>query len=168
MIVLEFLTSKMAMMIAAIIILTSVLAVFTMMREDANDLKLRNCADTISSSINSMNSINGETRELITFQKGKEGIYLEPEVDGRGYEIRITRYKVMIKQEDNVFIEQFITAVHLWEPEKTAYDLMEFQDNDDRNPQLNIISKEDIVIERKLINLQGENGYMTFVYRLQD
>jgi hypothetical protein len=151
MIMLEFLTSKMAMMI-----------------EDANDLKLRNCADTISSSINSMNSINGETRELITFQKGKEGIYLEPEVDGRGYEIRITRYKVMIKQEDNVFIEQFITAVHLWEPEKTAYDLMEFQDNDDRNPQLNIISKEDIVIERKLINLQGENGYMTFVYRLQD
>ncbi len=161
---LEFITSKIAMMMAAIIILTSVLAVFTLIREDANDIQLRNYADTISDIINDINSINGETKEIITFQKGGEGIYLEPEIDGKGYEIKIYQNRVLVRQEDASFIERFIGQVHLWEPERTAYDLNEIQDRDRENHQLKFISGKDLIIDRRLMEKEGENGYMTFVY----
>ena len=164
---LEFLTSKIAMMIAAIIILVSVLGIFTMIREDGKDLELRDVTDTISKSINNINSINGETNELITFQKGRDGIYLHPEIDGKSYEIILTQKKVMVRQGEEVFIEEFLTPVHLWKPVRNVYNLTEIQDMDEGNPQLNLMSEEDIVIERKLINIQGENGYMTFVYLLR-
>jgi hypothetical protein len=167
MIVLDFLTSRIAMMVAAVIILTSVLAVFTMIREDGRELELRNTADTISGSINEINSINGETREFITFRKGKEGVYLEPEINGKSYGITLTRNKVMIRQDDIVFIEDLMGSIHLWEPEKTSYDLAEIEEKDRGNPQMNLNAHDDYIIEKKMINLQGENGYMTFVYMLK-
>lgn len=163
---LEFLTSKIAMMMAAMIILISVMGIFTMIREDAEDLELRDVTDSISQSINDINSINGDTKELLTFQKGKDGIYLRPEIGGKDYEIILTQKKVMVRQDEEVFIEEFITSIHLWEPVNNVYNMTEIQDMDAGNPQLNFMSGEDFVIERKLINLQGENGYMTFVYLL--
>ncbi len=163
---LEFITSKIAMMMAAIIILTSILAVFTLVREDADDLRLRNHAETISDAISNMNAINGETKEIITFQKGVDGIYLKPEIDGNEYEIKIYQNRVMVRNEDASFIEKFMGQVHLWEPEGTAYDPNEIQDKDKENLQLSFISNEDIVIDRRLIEVEGENGYMTFVYLL--
>jgi hypothetical protein len=163
---LEFITSKIAMMMAAIIILTSVLAVFTMIREDAEDLKLRNTADSISDTISNINSINGETKEIITFDKDMEGIYLEPEIDGKEYEIKIYQNRVMVRQDDDIFIEKFVGKIHLWEPEDTTYDQNEIQDQDEENHKLSFLSHENLIIDRRLIELEGENGYMTFVYLL--
>jgi hypothetical protein len=164
--VLDLLTSKIAMMVAAIIILTTVLGIFTMQREDAKGLELKNIAEKISNSINSINSINGETQESLTFQKEEEGIFLEPEIDGKGYDIILTQNKVLIRQNDHVFIENFVTPIHVWDPEKTAYNSTQILNKDKENTRLEFTSGEDFVILRKMVELDGEKGYMTFVYLL--
>lgn len=164
MILLDFITSKIAMMIAAIIILTSVLGIFSMQREDANELELRNIADKISSSVNNINTVLGETKETVTFVKGEDGIFLDPKVEGKTYEIILTQNEVIVKQEGKNFLRDFIVNIHLWEPENIVYNLTHLQNRDDENKELDFTSGEDFEIQRKSIEIDGEKGYMTFVY----
>jgi hypothetical protein len=163
----DFITSKLAMMIAAIIILTSVLGIFSMQREDAKDLELRNIVEEISQTINNLNTVSGETKETMTFRTGEQGIYLTPNVDGKPYEIVITQYEVIVKQEGKIFLRDFVMSIHLWEPENIMYNLSLLQNRDEENSQLEFVSGEDFVIHRKLMEMDGEKGYMTFVYLLQ-
>jgi hypothetical protein len=167
MILLDFITSKIAMMIAAVIILTAVLGIFTMQREDAKDLELRNIADKISQTVNGLNTVLGETKETITFTKGEDGVFLNPKVDGKTYEILITRYEVIVKHKGKNFLSDFTVNIHLWEPENIAYNLTHLQRKDEENTELEFISGTDFEIQRKLIEIDGEKGYMTFVYLLQ-
>jgi hypothetical protein len=161
--VLELLTSKIAMMVAAIVILTSVLGIFSMQREDTKELELRNITDKITVTINNMNTIMGETKEIITFKEGEDGIFLKPKVDGKTYEITITRYEVIVRQDAKTFLRNFIEDIHLWVPEKTEYNSTQIQDINKENMKLDFISGADFVIQRKLIEIDGEKGYMTFV-----
>jgi hypothetical protein len=164
MILLDFITSKIVMMIAAIIILTSVLGIFAMQREDAKELELRNITDKISGTVNNINTVLGETKETITFTKGEDGIFLNPKVEGKTYEIIITRYEVIVKQEGKIFLSDFVVNIHLWEPENIAYNLTHLQNKDEENTKLDFTSGEDFIIHRKLIEIDGEKGYTTFVY----
>jgi len=164
MIMLDFITSKIAMMIAAVIILTSVLGIFAWQREDSKALELRNIADEISNSINEFNSISGETKVNVTFEKSNEGIYLNPKVDGEDYEIIITQSEVIVRQNDRLFLRNFISSVHIWEPNSEFYDKDEIKDNDSKSPQQELRSGEDFQIYRKLVNSGEGKQYMTFVY----
>ena len=163
----ELLTSKIAMMIAAVIILTSVLGIFSMQREDAKELELRNVADEILGVINNMNTITGETKETITFKEGEDGIFVKPNVDGKTYEITITRFEVIIRQDGKTFLRNFVEDIHVWFPEKIAYTSTELQDLDKEHWILKLASGEDFVILRKMVEIGGEKGYMTFVYLLR-
>lgn len=167
MILLDFITSKIAMMIAAVIILTSVLGIFSMQREDAKELELRNVADRISGAVNNLNTVLGETSEVITFTKGEDGIFLNPKIDGKTYEIIITQNEVVVKQEGKNFLREFVVNIHTWEPENMLYNLTQLQYKDEENTKLDFRSGEDFIIQRKLIEIDGEKEYMTFVYLLQ-
>lgn len=164
---LDLLTSKIAMMVAAVVILTSVLGIFSMQMEDAKELELRNVADRISGTMDNMNTVKGETKEAITFEEGEDGVYIKPKVDGKTYEITLTRYEVIVRQEGKTFLRNFIEDIHLWIPEKFAYDSKELQNIDENNWKLNFTSGDGFTIHRKLIEIDGEKSYMTFVYLSQ-
>ena len=161
---LDFITSKIAMMIAAIIILTSALGIYALQREQTKDLKLNNIADKIAGAIENINTLQGETKVNITFDKGKEGIYIDPTVNGKNYEILISQYKIMITQEERRAISNFVIQIHLWLPLSNAYNLTEIEDIDESNRTLEFLSGEDFKIQRKLVEINGENEYRTFVY----
>lgn len=161
---LEFLTTKIAMMVAAAIILISVFGIFSMQREDAKELDLKNISHEISGAINNVNTIIGETRETVTFEEGEEGIYLKPRIEGKAYEIILTRYEVVIRQDDKTFLINLIEDIHLWFPERGIYTSSEIMDLDKEYWKLAFISGENFIIQRKLIEIDGEKGYMTFVY----
>ena len=162
--VLDFVTSKIAMMIAAIVILTSVIGIYALQREQTKDLELGNIADKIAGAIDNINNLQGETKVNVTFDKGKEGIYIEPTVNGKNYEILISQYKIIITQEKRRSISNFVISIHLWPPLSNAYNLTEIEDIDGMNRTLEFVSGEDFKIERKLVEISGENDYRTFVY----
>ncbi len=161
---LDFITSKMAMMIAAIIILTSALGIYALQREQTKDLELNNIADKIAGAIENINTLQGETKVNVTFDIGKEGIYIDPMVNGKDYEILISQYKIMITQEERRAISNFVIQIHLWPPLSNAYNLTEIEYIDESNRTLEFLSGEDFKIQRKLLEINGENEYRTFVY----
>jgi hypothetical protein len=164
MILLDFITSKIAMMVAAVVILTSVLGIFAWQREDSKDIELRNIADEISGSINEINSISGETKINITFEKSNDGIYLNPRVDGKAYKIIISQNEVIVRQNERLFLRNFINAVHIWEPDSEAYEKDEIKEKDRKSPEIELKSEENFQIYRKLVNSGEGKEYMTFVY----
>ncbi len=161
---LDFVMSKIAMMIAAIVILTSVLGFFYFQREEAKDLELENIAEKFTDAVNNINSLQGETVVNVTFDEGKEGIYVRPNVNGNNYEILMSRSNIIITQEKRRASDNFITPVHLWEPENKAYNQTQIEQKDDDNKKLEFVSGQDFKIERKFLEISGENEYMTFVY----
>lgn len=161
---LEFITSKIAMMIAAIIILTSVIGVYALQREQAKDLELQNIADKITGAIDNVNTIQGETKINVTFDRGEEGVYVKPLVNGKNYEIMITNYKVIITQSSRRATSNFLGSIHLWAPLSYSYNLTQIKDNDKANRTLEFVSGDDFKIERKSMQINGENEYGTFVY----
>lgn len=161
---LEFVTSKIAMMIAAIIILTSVIGVYALQREQAKDLELQNIADKITGAIDNVNTIQGETKIKVTFDRGKEGVYVKPLVNGKNYEIMITKFKVIITQSSRRATSNFLDSIHLWTPLSNSYNLTQIKDNDKANRTLEFVSGDDFKIERKFMQINGENEYRTFVY----
>jgi hypothetical protein len=152
------------MMIAAIVVLTSVLGVYAIQREQVKDIKLRNIADEISGIINDINSLSGETKINVTSEEGRGGIYIEPFIDGKGYEILITQYRVVTTQGNRRYSSNFIEPVHLWVPVWNTYNWTQIDEIDSSNNTLELNSGDEFIIERKLIDLKGERVYMTFVH----
>lgn len=161
---LELVTSKIAMMIAAMIILTSFLAIYALQRDSGQDLRLQNIADKIAGAIDDLNTLSGETIVNLTFERGKEGIYVKPTVEGKSYEIMISRYRVFITQESHRGISNLVGPIHLWEPLMNSFNHTNIENIDRENKTLELTSGEDFKIERKSVEISGENQYLTFVY----
>lgn len=161
---LDFVTSKIAMMIAAIIILTSVIGFYALQREQAKDMELQNIADKIAEAIHDVNIIQGETKVNVTFNRENEGVYVKPLVNGKSYETMITQNKVIITQNGKRSISNFVVSVHLWVPIFNAYNQTQIEEIDEANKTLELQAGEDFIIERKSIEVSGVNEYITFIY----
>lgn len=160
----DLLTSKLAMMIAAIVVLTSVLGIYAYQREQAKDLELRNIADKISGAIDEYNTLSGESIVTVIFDREEEGIYIQPKADGKKYDIVITKYKVIVSQETRRFYSNFVGSIHLWIPQSNSYNQTEITECDSEFKTLQLVSGDNFIIERKLLEISGESGYGTFVY----
>jgi hypothetical protein len=152
------------MMIAAIVILTSVLGIFAYQREQAKDLELRNIADKISQAIDDYYTLLGESIVNVTFDREEDGIYIQPIVDGENYDILITKYKVIISQESRRFYSNFAGSIHLWIPQTNSYNQTEIAECDSEYKILELVSGDNFKIERKLLEISNEREYGTFVY----
>jgi len=161
---LELVTSKIAMMMAAIIILASVLGIYAIQRNQAIELELKNIADKISGTIKNLNDLQGETKVIVAFDEGDGDVYVKPYIDGKRYEIMITSNKVFITQDDRHYISDFTGLIHLWVPLSNTYNQTQIQYLDDENRKLEFESGQDFEIERKFVEIGGEDKYMTFVY----
>jgi hypothetical protein len=160
----DLLTSKLAMMVAAAIILTTVLGVYAVQREHGRDLELRSIAETISGTVDEMNSVHGETKLNFTFSMEAKGRFLKSLVNGKNYEILITTREVIITQEDRHFEEDFMTPIHLWKPERNSFTAHEVESKDLECGELVFTSGKDFTIERMRIVVGGEGRFLTFVY----
>jgi hypothetical protein len=152
------------MMIAAIVILTSVIGIFAYQREQVKDLELRNIADKISKAIDEYNTLLGESKVNVTFDREEDGIYVQPKVDGKNYDILITKYKVIISQGARRFYSNFAGSIHLWIPQGSSYNHTEIQECDSEFKILQLVSGPNFKIERKLLEVDSEKEYGTFVY----
>ena len=160
----DLITSKLAMMVAAIIILTTVLGVYAVQREQGKELELMNIAETICGAIDDLNGVQGDTILNITFDRGSEGRFLEPLVGSKNYDILITSYEVVISQDGRHYEEDFMAPVHLWQPDSNSLTSSEIEDADMEQDELSLTSGTDFTIERKRVVVDEEGRFLTFVY----
>lgn len=160
----DLIITKLAMMVAAVIILGTVLGVYAIQRDQGKDLELLNIAEAISRAVDDLNSIQGDTILNITFDSDAEGRYLEPMVDGRNYDILITRWAVAVSQDHRWYGEDFIAPVHLWKPEKNSFTSSEIEKSDMEQKELAFTSGIDFTIERMRVVVGEEGRFLTFLY----
>jgi len=160
----DLVTSKLAMMVAAVIILTTVLGVYAVHREHGRDLELMNIAETICGAVDDMNAIQGDTILNITFDREREGRFIEPYIGGKGYDITITDHEVIVSQDDRHFELDFMAPVHLWKPERNSYTSLEVEEIGAEHGVLSFTSGTDFSVERARVMVGDVGRFMTFVY----
>lgn len=164
------------MIFAAVVIAGSIMGFFAWQRENFEDIQRQQTADFIAGQIDHVSSLSGDGKDLFTFDLNKEleGIYLEPEIGGNPYEIRITPNHVILDQEgEGQFISSLTRKVHLWDPlivssmdvlNDTILDRL-----DEGNVSLTFGPGRDFYVESRSLNITTayspmERVYLTFVY----
>jgi hypothetical protein len=162
---LDFVISKVAMIVAAVFILLAGIGLYQIQKDAMEDEELHNIADKIAKSVNELGALNAETKLNFTFDKYADGIYIQSTVGDDYYELRFTRDILFIRQGGRTISSNFIDSVHLWKPDKIKYSTEEMVTLDGANTDLKISSEDNILIfaERKQID-RGVLEFNTFIY----
>jgi hypothetical protein len=162
----DWLSSKFALLVAAVFILASAFSIIRIQRRSIEDLELERIAEDIASIVNSAALINGQTSIGVEFGKGSQGESFPAEVGGAPYTIKFTHTAVLIVQSSKGFLAVFIGSVHLWKPgQYSAEGARSIEEIDQSHRHLQLESGTDFVVERKLIEMEGGDEYRTFVYK---
>ena len=76
----------------------------------------------------------------------------------------ITQNRVVITQNEKRVSSSLVCAIHLWHPQSNTYNTSQIQEKDAEYNALEFLSGEDFQIQRKLLEIDKENEYSTFVY----
>ena len=163
---LDFITSRVAMIVAAVFILLAGIGLYEIQRNAMEDEEVQNIGDKIAGKINELDALNANTKVNFTFDRFSEGIYIKPTVGGEVYTINITRNLLFLKQNGRRITSNFLGVIHVWRPDKDNYNMTEFEELDAKNRYLEISSGEAVVIfaQRKQIEVSGMQEYHTFVF----
>ncbi len=113
----QWLQSKLVLMVAGIILISSVTAVFHYQLESMEREELEDRCRKITRVIDKMDKTNvDEMRQRIVFEEGSEGIYLSPQIRGDPYNIEIQTDFVRVEKDGDSVIERLKANVHLWSP----------------------------------------------------
>jgi len=157
----QWLQSKVVLILAGIILISSVTAVFHYQLESMEREELENLCGKISGVIHKMKRVDvEEMRQRITFEEDSRGIYLSPQIRGDPYTIEIRTDFVRIEKDGETAIERLQANVHLWGPgemnDTGELNQEEKSWRDSQNPSLEISSGENEIELRKVELFNGE------------
>lgn len=163
---LDFVISKVAMIVAAIFILIAGIGLWEIQNNAMEEEELQNIADDIAKMINEINAIEANTAINFTFDSDEDGIYLKPTIGDDKYKIRFFKDILFISQNDRKVSSVFVNDIHVWEAEQTKYNDTELYNLDRDNRELSIKSGGNmkIIAERTQIEVMGLMEYHTFIY----
>ncbi len=157
----QWLQSKLVLILAGIILISSVTAVFHYQLKSMEREEMENLCGKISRVIHKMDRVDvEELRQRITFDKGSEGTYLSPRIRGETYTIEIRTDFVKIEKDGETAIEGFNANVHMWDPGEMN-DSRELNQEekiwrDTQNPSLEIHSGKSEIELRRIELFNGE------------
>jgi hypothetical protein len=161
---LEWVTSKVVVSIAALVVLASVSGFMYVQRESWKEDQLSQVSKKISGTINEVSSINAETILFLGFDEG-DGIELPDEVGNRPYDIRIERDMVRCQQGELYASSYFLRSVHLFSPDDVDLtNRSNIIDHDRDHYRLETGPTGVIMVQRAPVGIGNELGYETFVY----
>lgn len=112
----QWLQSKLVLLMAGVILISSVTTVFHHQLESMEKEELKNRCGKISRVIDKMEKADvDEMSQRITFDESSEGIFLSPEVRGESYIIKIQTDYVRIEKDGLSVVEGLQGNVHVWE-----------------------------------------------------
>ncbi len=155
---LDYLTSKMVWIIAAVVLTASVMGVFNWQRNAAEEVALDQRAESIAELVNTFSSTSGNIKVSVSFNESVDpNFYFEPTVNGELYALNFSRNGLTLIQGDTAVRKDFVSGVHLLDP----YFLEDEVILNDVTLQKHHLSIEDtFFIESKIIS----EAYHVFIY----
>ncbi len=155
---LDYLTSKMVWIIAAVVLTASVMGVFNWQRNAAEEVALDQRAESIAELVNTFSSTSGNIKASVSFNESVDpNFYFEPTVNGELYALNFSRNGLTLIQGDTAVRKDFVSGVHLLDP----YFLEDEVILNDVTLQKHHLSIEDtFFIESKIIS----EAYHVFIY----
>ncbi len=169
---LQWLQSKMVLLIAAMILIASVTAVFYHQIREMEEEELEGRVEILTEVIEQISENEmGEGRQRVTFDRENEGLYLSPTVGDESYQIVIYQEYLMIKTEQRTERGRFRSRINPWNPEKldSTRNISEVQQesNSSESTHLEIDpSRSDLQIVKLELYDGEEVGSHIFVYEV--
>lgn len=163
---LDWLSSKFIMIVAAILILASTITLINVQRSSLEEFELKKIANKIADEVNSVGLCFAETKLIFNFDKNSDAQSLPNKIGRNGYSINFTRTSVIVTQNAKGFIAQFSVQVHTWNPNsvETGNEVI-MEEMDEKNKYLAFGSSSKFVIEQKALIMEDGNEFHTFVYQ---
>ncbi len=159
----DYLMSKMTWIIAAVILTSSIIGIFTWQRETVDRVELEQLTGHIASFIDETNGVEGKTDIIVSFKEESDSsLHLPSSLNGRAYKINLTTSGVYISQGRDKDWCDFKGKIHLYDPifldNTTSLSTISRLDNE--FDTLEIESGKDFILENKRV----AGGYRLFVF----
>ncbi|MFH0816033.1 MAG: hypothetical protein V1934_04375 [Methanobacteriota archaeon] len=165
----EWLSSKVAMAVAVLVITGSVLGYYAYQRSSSYEGEVAEVARSMARWIESFSAANGEIRSNITFD-GWGNLKLPESINGNPVSVNLSRNNVIVTCGKYVVLEEHtVPTIHLWEPQNRSMNTSAIALMDIVNPWTgNVSSPGKLVLERHSIIVSGAEQLFTFCYRAED
>lgn len=162
---LEWITSKVVVSVAALLILASVGGFFVTQREGWKDAQAANISKDVAKLVNQVSTVNSNLTTIIHFGDSSPGINLPSNVDGATYVMKFDRTSVRCELNGRSSISEFYTAVHLYPPSDVDLkNLTQKRENDLNHQTFTTHSTGKIVLMRARAATTGASEFETFVF----
>ncbi|MEM3342415.1 MAG: hypothetical protein QW728_06945, partial [Thermoplasmata archaeon] len=171
----DWFTSKIAVSVAALILLSAVAGFFVYQRNSVDIEKLQIKADNIARIINQMSTLQSQSSMRIVFTSEQDGVYIDPMIDGNSYTITIYANMVLLEMKGAKAVAHLISNVHLWAPSnemvlssgtgaEAIFGAADIQVRDMASSGYTFEAGRPIAISRVLVSNPMETKYITCVY----
>jgi len=161
---LDYLSSKMVWIVAAIVMTSSIMGIFMWQRESSEELELEIRARGFRDIVNEFCNTDGEIRAEFSFNENASSDFkLKPTINDESYYLNFTSSGLFLIQNDRNIWNRFIDEVYLFNPSllesRTSMGILDKINIE--NQYMLITSSEDFIIETKELN----DIHHVFIYR---
>ena len=159
----DWISTKVAMTLAALILLAGVVAFFLAQQQEARHDALQSIADSAPGIFDEVSRIKGETN--ITISVGPGGTQELPgQAGGERYSLTLYPSYVAAGFDGERAFAVLRRPVHLWEPRAGTYTAARAADLDTRHPSLTISVGGSVIVSRRSLTIDGSPTLETFVF----
>ncbi len=162
---LEWLSTRLSIVFASILLLSSVTSYFAWERDYATTQKLETITRGLASFIDSSLRINGQAEFIISY-KDEGDLVIPTEVGGQSYDLKLMNDAVVLRQEGRTAIGRWSGFLHLWKPEVGSYSSSKIESEDARHSYLDLISGQPFQISLRRIHVDRIEQTHAFAYPL--
>lgn len=161
----EWLSSKVAVAVAVLVITASVLGYFAFQRSDSHEGEVAEAARSMARYVEAFSSLTGEVRSNVTVGGGGN-LELPSSINGNSVCVNMTRSYVIVACGGYSASEKHSAAsVHLWQPGNGSYNTSSIALLDAENRWTGEVDGQgEFVLERKEIRVSGVWELHTFCY----
>lgn len=166
----DWLQSKLAIIVASMILLGFFIAIFAVVNESMKDNQAQIVANRIAETIGGVGRFEGETRILVHVGPEREGGSIPSTILGEAYSLIVYNSSVSIFHEGSTSrfwkSARLHTTVYLFKPSKGEYRDEEFNSLERSTAEkgLKIRPLADFYIEKKLVKISGIASHKVFIY----
>ncbi|MEM3341569.1 MAG: hypothetical protein QW728_02650 [Thermoplasmata archaeon] len=167
---LDWIYSKVAISIAVLVVVATIVAFFTLQRNTIERTELNNIADIIAFNVNLVSKKTDEFITNVTFAEGSPQVVQLPGMyKNEPYNLKIQPDQVVISQGSEQVASSFTAIIHCWNPKllgQYSYYTNEtiIWGIDQTHNELSFKSGNDFLIHQKKLNINGSVVFRTFIY----
>jgi len=161
--VIDWISTKVAMTLAALILLAGVVAFFLAQQQEARHDALQSIADSASAYTDGVSAMAGEVATSMSLGPGGSQ-ELPGTAAGEAYALTVYPSYVVAGLDGERAFAILRTPVHLWQPRAGNYTAAEVAGLDSLHPSLTISVGGSVIVSRRSLTIDGSPTLETFVF----